>query len=275
MTTETQRNFLGIPISGDITPSRRNTAQKSKEEFAEIMQPILDDPTIIAFGWHQFTPYFNDGDECVFSAYGAWFYTQPPAPEPVVERPYEERLIQAVIDQFPFAHILTATNVPTMIAEAFKRVPPVDLAGAIAERDRMLVNDFAKRLELLSTVMLPQSSAVGVLQEVLAALDNPQPEPEDEFDPDDIDYRYRLDDGDKHGLGEMKHTGWGILPDGTRGWLDEHYEGPDEARYRRCEKLDSAIQSGAFDNVLLDLFGDHAGITVRKSGITVEEYSHD
>lgn len=53
------------------------------------------------------------------------------------------------------------------------------------------------------------------------------------------------------------------------------YEGPDEARYDRVKALDDAIDSGAFDHVLLDAFGDHARVTVRRTGITVEFYDHD
>ena len=33
-----------------------------------VLKPIFDfDPSIIAVKWNQFTPYFNDGDPCVFS----------------------------------------------------------------------------------------------------------------------------------------------------------------------------------------------------------------
>lgn len=53
------------------------------------------------------------------------------------------------------------------------------------------------------------------------------------------------------------------------------YEGPDEARFDRCMELNRALESGAFDNVLLEHFGDHAMITVRKDGIEVKFYDHD
>jgi len=61
----------------------------------------------------------------------------------------------------------------------------------------------------------------------------------------------------------------------TRTYVNEYYEGPDEDRYNRCQALDRALQSGAFDNVLLKHFGDHAMVTVRKDGIEVEFYSHE
>lgn len=58
-------------------------------------------------------------------------------------------------------------------------------------------------------------------------------------------------------------------------FINERYEGPDEDRYNRCQELDRALQSGAFENELLKHFGDHALVTVRRSGIEVEYYSHD
>jgi hypothetical protein len=53
------------------------------------------------------------------------------------------------------------------------------------------------------------------------------------------------------------------------------YEGPDEARYLRVQALSGAIQGGAFENVLMEAFGDHASVTVRRGGIDVEFYEHD
>lgn len=35
--------------------------EQSKELFKE-------NPSLVKFGWHQYTPYFNDGDPCVFRA---------------------------------------------------------------------------------------------------------------------------------------------------------------------------------------------------------------
>lgn len=53
------------------------------------------------------------------------------------------------------------------------------------------------------------------------------------------------------------------------------YKGLDQARLERCLALDKAIESGAFDDVLIEAFGDHAEVTVKKDGISVEFYSHD
>lgn len=48
-----------------------------------------------------------------------------------------------------------------------------------------------------------------------------------------------------------------------------------QARHERCAALAYAIESGAFDDVLLEAFGDHARVTVRRDRIVVDEYSHD
>lgn len=73
MTTDTtRRTFLGIEVHGDINEGDRRKPQRPMEEFAPIVQAVLDDPTVVEFGWRQYTPYFNDGDPCTFRAFGAW-----------------------------------------------------------------------------------------------------------------------------------------------------------------------------------------------------------
>lgn len=53
------------------------------------------------------------------------------------------------------------------------------------------------------------------------------------------------------------------------------YEGTDEARYDRCLALAQAVEGGSFENVLLEAFGDHAYVVVRRDGIKIEYYDHD
>ncbi|MFF1792644.1 hypothetical protein ACFVXQ_00125 [Kitasatospora sp. NPDC058263] len=61
----------------------------------------------------------------------------------------------------------------------------------------------------------------------------------------------------------------------TGKWESQPYEGPDESRYDRCLALSSAVEGGAFENVLLEAFGDHAEVTVRRDGIQVDFYEHE
>lgn len=44
--------------------------KKAKEGFQELVRDLFEDhPTLISFGWRQYTPYFNDGDPCYFNAW--------------------------------------------------------------------------------------------------------------------------------------------------------------------------------------------------------------
>lgn len=166
-----KRNFLGIPVQGDITPGATRVEQKPIEELQPILQAVLDDPTIVEFGWRQYTPYFNDGDPCEFSAHGTWVRTT---------------------------------------------------ADEDADEDE---------LEMWGHRSLGKVSGSFV--------ENPD------------------------------------NPSGSKVWQTTPYEGPDEARYHRCKDLEKAIEGGTFEVVLLEAFGDHANITVRRDGIEVEFYDHD
>jgi hypothetical protein len=61
---------------------RRVAAVKAfQEEAQKVVQPTLQEfmrahPAIKAVGWTQYTPYFNDGDACVFSVHGLYASTK-------------------------------------------------------------------------------------------------------------------------------------------------------------------------------------------------------
>lgn len=86
--------FSGLPINGDITYGSERAEQKSLEEFQAILQPVLDDPTIAWVAWRQYTPYFNDGDPCVFRAQSAQMALKE-QPDPREEDDYD------YYDEFP------------------------------------------------------------------------------------------------------------------------------------------------------------------------------
>lgn len=75
MTDAEHRSFLGIPVHGDIHQSREMPDQRPLEELAPLIQAVLDDPHTVEFGWRQYTPYFNDGEPCIFSAGYTWIRT--------------------------------------------------------------------------------------------------------------------------------------------------------------------------------------------------------
>lgn len=77
----TTNTFLGIPIEGDIVRRDPKKKQRTLEEFSPILQAVLSDPSIIEFGWTQYTPHFNDGDPCEFGVGSPWFRTAENAAE--------------------------------------------------------------------------------------------------------------------------------------------------------------------------------------------------
>lgn len=163
-------SFLGIPVDGDIVRGSHRKEQRPLEDLAPLMQAVLDDDGIACFGWTQYTPYFNDGEECIFSAGTVWVARHEDVPD------------------------------------------------------------------------------IG---------------------------SYALDVGFGGRLGEYEGGNWQLDETGCRALVGAEYKGPDQARYDRCIRLNNAIESGAFDDVLLAAFGDHAEITIRRDGITVEFYEHD
>jgi hypothetical protein len=48
----------------------------AKEAFTEESNKFLKDNNIESFSWVQYTPYFNDGDECIFGVRADDYYVQ-------------------------------------------------------------------------------------------------------------------------------------------------------------------------------------------------------
>lgn len=63
-------NFLGIPVHGDIVSSTDRKDQRPFEELQAELRALLEFESFTALRWRQYTPYFNDGDACVFQIYG-------------------------------------------------------------------------------------------------------------------------------------------------------------------------------------------------------------
>lgn len=71
--TTTRTSFLGIPVEGHVRGAEKRVEQRPLSELEPLMRAVLDDPTIKAFGWTQYTPYFNDGEPCEFGVGTPWF----------------------------------------------------------------------------------------------------------------------------------------------------------------------------------------------------------
>ena len=183
--TDDTRTFLGIPIEGDVTQGSTRVPQRPLEEFAPILQAVLDDPGVEFFGWCQYTPYFNDGDVCEFSVHGCWAISP---------------------DQFD------------VLSEKFD-------------------------------------------------------------DPEDVWDGFRDDDFDMD-YGDRFEEAFGKFEGQTynhemREYVGGQYRGPNQARYDRIRALSRALNSGAFEEVLLNAFGDHADIRVCQDKIVIDFYEHD
>src|SRR5277367_5033535 len=50
-----------------IAEARKTMEETAKGLFTEMSTELFNEnPTLMAFGWTQYTPYFNDGDVCTF-----------------------------------------------------------------------------------------------------------------------------------------------------------------------------------------------------------------
>jgi hypothetical protein len=64
------RTFMGMTIEGEVGRFTPRPAQRPAEELLPYVNNLLAFDEIAGVKWTQYTPYFNDGDACVFSANG-------------------------------------------------------------------------------------------------------------------------------------------------------------------------------------------------------------
>jgi len=79
--------LAGRPIEGDRSwfSDKRVVEQWDESKFVELLDAVLDLPSVRAVRWEGSTPYFNDGDPCIFSIYGAQVQTDESAANEVDE----------------------------------------------------------------------------------------------------------------------------------------------------------------------------------------------
>lgn len=59
----------------EIKKLKKEMLEASNKIFTDLTKTIFEDhPKVESFGWSQYTPYFNDGDTCTFSANTDWIY---------------------------------------------------------------------------------------------------------------------------------------------------------------------------------------------------------
>lgn len=174
------KNFLGIPIEGDITRASSRTPQRPIEELQVAIADLLKHDSFTAIRWTQYTPYFNDGDPCVFGVN---------------------------------AHGLKG---------------PDDDAG-----------DYEDGFSGMSS----------------------------------YDYSYMSHEAKKfYGKPASRTYNRETL---EYDYADDAIPGEHPEMVHQANKVLSMINSGAFNDALLEMFGDHAVVTLRKDKIEVEFYEHD
>jgi hypothetical protein len=61
-------------MKADMEAVKQTYLEKSKAAFTDVAKLIFEKhPVVESFSWAQYTPYFNDGEECVFSANTDYF----------------------------------------------------------------------------------------------------------------------------------------------------------------------------------------------------------
>lgn len=63
-------SLLGLSIVGEVTRGDHRKPQRTLEEFQPIVKAALEAEGVSEIRWNQYTPYFNDGDPCVFGVHG-------------------------------------------------------------------------------------------------------------------------------------------------------------------------------------------------------------
>lgn len=57
-------------MNAELEALKKVHLEKSKAMFTNVASKVFaKHPALESFAWRQYTPYFNDGDECVFSAH--------------------------------------------------------------------------------------------------------------------------------------------------------------------------------------------------------------
>lgn len=61
-------------MNAELEELKKAHLEKSKAMFTEVSKLVFEKhPVLESFTWHQYTPYFNDGEECVFSVNKDYF----------------------------------------------------------------------------------------------------------------------------------------------------------------------------------------------------------
>jgi hypothetical protein len=91
--------LAGIPIEGDINPTHKVVDQDPIDYWIDAIKGVFTTGVVKAVRWYQYTPYFNDGDECVFGI-GEVYYRFVDLDDEVVGGDYEDGFLGAYDDRY-------------------------------------------------------------------------------------------------------------------------------------------------------------------------------
>ncbi len=92
------QTVMGRPVTGNIIPGPTRYEQWAGEGFLTLLDDILNQPGVTAVRWTQYTPYFADGDPCIFSV-GSMEALRGEAPVKRDEDNYDEDIYAAAEEQ--------------------------------------------------------------------------------------------------------------------------------------------------------------------------------
>lgn len=139
------------------------TDRYTPELVGHLIRALADDPNVVAFGWEQYTPYFNDGDTCEFGVHDLWVRT-------VLDDENEDRWSLQVSDQHPTLgfktwHYDQATRTSSYVTheqkfpETYKLAD--ELAGVIQGAEITLLEWFGDHAEVVVTAKGIEVSEYG------------------------------------------------------------------------------------------------------------------
>jgi len=72
-------------MNAELEIMRKSYQEKLQSEFKNITKAFFEEVPVQAVAWTQYTPYFNDGDDCVFSVNEPIFILEGFEPEDVLD----------------------------------------------------------------------------------------------------------------------------------------------------------------------------------------------
>lgn len=64
-------------LGEELQAKRAAMIKEAKETLEPAFKEVLEqNPEVLAIGWHQYTPYFNDGDTCEFNVHDLHYCTE-------------------------------------------------------------------------------------------------------------------------------------------------------------------------------------------------------